>query len=570
MDGSNTSSTAAGSSSNKVQWQLIVKVTGAAATTNGEYLRRLYYAHKDQTSEGSASTFAITPSSLINSLSKWSANDDDVLMADINAQSASNFFKQRHVLQFSKHFRTESLACLSKFNLVDLHCRALLIEQLNKLLGNDIVIHADTMSTVPESIGSLLKQAANYVFVDAKDAILAKNIAASVVSSGSGLSAQLNLDNMKALHSIARGDKEPSKSECCFVQAFRQLNSRDPVLFKHVFNGDRVMQIKFENESGIDAGGVFREGVSRIVEDLFSENFNLLILCPNGQHSVHVNTEKYIPNPSHTSALAMDMFRFVGKLIGMSIRVKLCLPISFPPVVWKLLLDADVGAEDLMAIDMITYKYLEAIRNCESDGITDEAMFAAKYGSLLRFVYNRSDGTECELFPGGQSVAVRFADRVTYCDKVLAARLEELRVPVRAIAQGLDEVVQLKWLRLFSWSQLEIVVAGSPHFDFDLWKSKTESGSLSAKTVALFWKVLESLSPAEQAGFVRFAWGRSRLPSAKDFKTKMQLSSAGRAKLPVSHTCFFSVEMPEYETEEEMRHGLLTAIHFGVGGILLG
>ncbi|CAN0124189.1 unnamed protein product [Phaeothamnion confervicola] len=49
----------------------------------------------------------------------------------------------------------------------------------------------------------------------------------------------------------------------------------------------------------------------------------------------------------------------------------------------------------------------------------------------------------------------------------------------------------------------------------------------------------------------------------------MKLSNRGPgAALPVSHTCFFSVELPQLETEAAMRRALLTAIHFGVGGIL--
>ena len=36
--------------------------------------------------------------------------------------------------------------------------------------------------------------------------------------------------------------------------------------------------------------------------------------------------------------------------------------------------------------------------------------------------------------------------------------------------------------------------------------------------------------------------------------------------LPVSHTCFNHVELPPYETEDQMRRGLLTAIHFGRAG----
>lgn len=45
-------------------------------------------------------------------------------------------------------------------------------------------------------------------------------------------------------------------------------------------------QINFVGEDGVDAGGVFREGMSRMVEDLFSPDFDLLVQCPNGRHAV--------------------------------------------------------------------------------------------------------------------------------------------------------------------------------------------------------------------------------------------------------------------------------------------
>ena len=39
--------------------------------------------------------------------------------------------------------------------------------------------------------------------------------------------------------------------------------------------------------------------------------------------------------------------------------------------------------------------------------------------------------------------------------------------------------------------------------------------------------------------------------------------------LPIAHTCFFSIEMPEYKTEEEMRRAILICCHYGVGGVLV-
>ena len=93
--------------------------------------------------------------------------------------------------------------------------------------------------------------------------------------------------------------------------------------------------------------------------------------------------------------------------------------------------------------------------------------------------------------------------------------------------------------------------------------------------------------------YVRFAWGRSRLPSGSArWTSQHKLSNACAVlaadclpslhpmlvgtsallyrprrvfsihrgkddrKLPVSHTCFFHVELPDYSTEERMRWGL--------------
>ena len=179
-------------------------------------------------------------------------------------------------------------------------------------------------------------------------------------------------------------------------------------------------------------------------------------------------------------------------------------------------------------------------------------------------------GAEVDLIPGGKNIKVNYENRHEFCDLVERNRLKEFDKQVEAIKLGINQVVPLDVINLFTWQQVELLVSGSPKFDIELWKLRTDSSGLSPKTLSLFWKVIESLTPKEQAGFVRFAWGRSRLPPASEFTTRMRLTSAGAATLPIAHTCFFSVELPDYCNEEEMRHGLLTAIHFGAGGILLG
>ena len=186
--------------------------------------------------------------------------------------------------------------------------------------------------------------------------------------------------------------------------------------------------------------------MSRIVEDLFSPTFNLLQLCHNGQHGVHANQDKYIPNIAYlfppfssttASSTVLLMFEFIGKLMGMSLRAKLCLPFEFPTLIWKKLASEPVTLSDLFAIDAISANFIEKIRHCDQDAkdpVSNEEQFREKFPDKLMFEYTSSDGVVRELAAlGGRFRAVTFADREIYCDAVLNARLSEFDVAVDAM-----------------------------------------------------------------------------------------------------------------------------------------
>jgi HECT-domain (ubiquitin-transferase) len=513
----------------------------------------------------------LLPSDMQRRLSKWSEEADCALLEFINLESSdgtSNLFTYPGLTALSKQFLTFRAACMSNMDLLDVQTRILQFEALNKSLEELIPI-VNILNTDPLSLGARIRRCNRYIFMSVKQPLLDRIVAATVTACGGDMPAQLALDNMKSMASREKTSSDNPSDINCFVQAFRQLQSKDSAVFRHVFNTDRVFQISFVGESGIDAGGVFREGVSRIIEDLFSEHFNLLLLCPNGKHEVHSNMEKFVPNPQMTDPTSILMFEFIGRLMSMSQRVKLCLPFEFPSLIWKRLAGEEIAFEDLMGVDAISCRHLAEIKSCDSHGIVDESSFSVKFGGKLRFVFQRCDGVEEELEPGSRDRVVRFHNRLEYCKLVERAKAKEFDLQVSAIERGMAEVSPMRILKLFSWQQLEVLVAGSPLFDFELWKQKTEASGLTSKTLDLFWKVMASFSSKEQSGFIRFAWGRSRLPPPKDFTTKMKLIF-GQGKLPVAHTCFFSIELPEYATEAEMRTGLLTAINFGVGGILMG
>jgi hypothetical protein len=81
--------------------------------------------------------------------------------------------------------------------------------------------------------------------------------------------------------------------------------------------------------------------------------------------------------------------------------------------------------------------------------------------------------------------------------------------------RGLHEVVNLSYLTLFQWYELERLVCGNPDIDIEaLRKHTTYRGGLSASHPLCrnLFRALTSFSNDERRLFLQFVWGRSRLP----------------------------------------------------------
>jgi hypothetical protein len=66
---------------------------------------------------------------------------------------------------------------------------------------------------------------------------------------------------------------------------------------------------------------------------------------------------------------------------------------------------------------------------------------------------------------------------------------------------------------------------------------------------------------------LRFVWGRSRLPiNEEGFTHPMKIQKIDRGNkendemLPLSHTCFFTLDLPQYSSKQIMKLKLLYSI----------
>lgn len=146
-------------------------------------------------------------------------------------------------------------------------------------------------------------------------------------------------------------------------------------------------------------------------------------------------------------------------------------------------------------------------------------------------------------------------NRQEYVKLALNYRLHEFDEQVKAVRDGMSKVVPVPLLSLFSASELQAMVCGSPDIPLGLLKTvATYKGVESTSPlVQWFWEVMEEFTNQERSLFLRFVWGRTRLPrTIADFRGRdfvLQVLDKYNPPdhfLPESYTCFFLLKMPRY------------------------
>lgn len=81
--------------------------------------------------------------------------------------------------------------------------------------------------------------------------------------------------------------------------------------------------------------------------------------------------------------------------------------------------------------------------------------------------------------------------------------------------------------------------------------------------VQRFWRVFEAWNHEERGLYLKFIWGRNRLPvdltkleHKHQFRFYSNMSETG---YPQAHTCFFQIDVPFYRDDEIMARRLMQA-----------
>ena len=137
--------------------------------------------------------------------------------------------------------------------------------------------------------------------------------------------------------------------------------------------------------------------------------------------------------------------------------------------------------------------------------------------------YSVRSASNKEIPLSSQPCFITNTNKQDYLKSALQFRMHEFDDQIQWIRSGMSQVVPVPLLSLFTGPELENMVCGNPEIPVDAFKSITTYKGVEplAPLVKWFWQTLEGFTNHERSLFLRFVWGRTRLPrTAVDFKGK--------------------------------------------------
>lgn len=346
-----------------------------------------------------------------------------------------------------------------------------------------------------------------------------------------------------------------------FEDSYEQLHnlSKEEMLGK--------LKISFVGEAGEDAGGLTREWYSEISKQMFNPNMGMFKLADSGV-TYYPDTKSFI-HQHHT-----DYFKFIGRIIAKAILDEQYIECAFVKALYKIIRGTPLNWHDMEDYDHDYYKNL--IWMLEND-VTS---LMQTFSETIDF-FGKDEIKD--LIPNGRNIEVTNENKEEFIQNVSYFRLYTgVQAQIDNFLLGFYEIIPRKYISIFDHKELELLISGCPNIDIDDLKANTDYKNYNPEDQAIrwFWEIMYTLDQTEKAEFLQFVTGSSRVPiqgfavlqGMGNRLTKFNIAKMPAKdynRLPVAHTCFNQLDLPEYPSKELMRERLLLSITEGKGGFYI-
>ena len=320
----------------------------------------------------------------------------------------------------------------------------------------------------------------------------------------------------------------------------------------------KELKINFIGEVNQDAGGLIREWFTVLFKELQSEKINLFEKADTQNYSLKISQ-----SIEKTDQKCFEVFNFIGKLIAKALLDNLTVNTCFNLYIYKLILDEPITFEDLIEIDEKLYHSLQSLKSNNNIGDL-ELYFSTEFKNKKGRVVSDN------LIVNGDNIKVTNENfefykkcRINYICKKDIDLIHEIK-------KGLFAIIPQCLLAIFSASQFELLLNGTPFIDVDDWKANTvyEGYYTTDSVIVNFWDIMKDLSQDELSRILQFCTGSNRVPiggfkslesnrgNKSPFCINRGFLSRKEKNFIKAHTCFNRLDIPPFDTKEELKEAI--------------
>eukprot|EP00729_Bicosta_minor_P005103 gene5103-8273_t len=364
------------------------------------------------------------------------------------------------------------------------------------------------------------------------------------------------------------------------------------------------LNVRFAGENG-DGDGLRREWFNKATAEIVDLSRGLFS-SKDGGRTVQPNPEsKEVAGADHLSHFAL-----LGRIAGIALYHRETIPAYWTTAFVKAAFGFPIVACDFALVDPELYKnkiqVIETYKAAEHGGKTlaqfwveewgmdlEDLTFTAEHEPEMESFYGDGDGggpsakraklEKVELKPGGSKIQVTNENKAEYLQlfvqhRVVGAIKEQVQAFQKGLGVFFSAALLARLRRECSPTDVKMLLCGAPEIDVDDWQaSATYRGGLAAgsQEVVWFWSTIRGMDAKERSKVLDFCTGSLQAP-ATGFANLMgyhgsqerfclELIDGGPDRFPTAQTCFNTLKMPRYTSEEQLRERLLVAVSSAQG-----
>ena len=356
--------------------------------------------------------------------------------------------------------------------------------------------------------------------------------------------------NLRKIYGYSTKFKDKKRLHLKIRRSYIIEDSINQLLLQSKHNFLKKLKITFLNEKAIDLGGPSREFLYLLSERLFSSDYDMFTTIQFGL--------KWF---SKNSFEGDRSFFLIGAVLGLSLHNRITLPLRFPLIFYKKLISINYSNFNLLDLKEINLELANSLNSLLLMKKRNENISEL----LLNFEIIEEKFDKKIIISLSNELEVNNNNVEKYINLYIDWELNKsIESQFLSFKRGFDLACPEKVYRLFEPSELEILISGEENYDWENFKRNTKYNNCSIKNqnIIYFWEIFNNFNLIEKKKFLLFISGNDRSPPGGLINFKMTINLINKSlKLPISHTCFNILDLPNYNNKEILKKKLLIAIY---------